>query len=207
MMKKLRYKLHKRFGKRAAVGIEMLLIFIASVLISAIAAGVLIQATGTLQQNALTVSSATQDRLVTGLDVVSVVGIANVSEELLVGVEIQTRLRAGSPAIQLQFTKISVVWRDASFALDYNVSLQGQACQFEDITGDSYTFCAFNMIGDNNSILAEGEILALRFMMPTGSDLGVIEEFELGLQPRSGALTVLQLRTPELMLTPRVRLR
>jgi archaellin len=194
-------------SKKAVVGIEVLLIFIASILVSAIAAGVLIQATGTLQQSALTVSSATQDRLVTGLDVVSVVGIANVSAERLEGIEIQTRLRAGSPAIQLQFTKISLVWQNATFSLDYNEAIQGELCQFGSLNPEDFTFCPFNMIGDNNSILAEGEILALRFALPESSRLGVIEEFEVSLQPRSGALTVLQLRTPELMLTPRVRLR
>ncbi len=195
------------FTKKAVVGIGILLIFVATILVSAIAAGVLITATLSMQESALAVSAATQSRLVTAIDVLSVVGIANLSSEQLNGLEIQTRLRAGSGPIQLEFTAISFVWQQDSFSSDFDSNLTGPNCTFENLPADGTEYCAFNMIGNDDSILNEGEILALRFNLPNTSYIGVIEDFEITIQPRTGALTVLQMRTPELMLTPRIRLR
>lgn len=195
------------FFKRAVVGIGMLLIFIATILVSAIAAGVLISTTGVLQESAIAVSQNAQNRLITGLDVISVVGIANTTNEELTGMEIQVRLRAGSPPVQLKFTDVSFVWAEAAFSLDYNTTLVDVQCQIVNLSLDNNDYCAFNLIGNNDSIVDDGEIYTLRFPLPNSSYLGTIEDFELTIQPRSGALNILNLKTPELMLTPRVRIR
>ncbi len=196
------------FGsKRAVVGVGMLLIFVATILVSAIAAGVLIQTTGVLQESAIAVSRATQDRLISGIEVFSVIGLSNVSSESVYGIELHTRVRAGSPPIQLRTLGISYVSREAIFSVGLNESLVGKEnCHIDNLT-PGVDFCIDNLIGNEDTILEEGEILLLRFLLPAADVLGVETDFEVTVQPGTGSLTVLRMRTPELILTERIRLR
>ncbi len=194
-------------SKKAVVGVGMLLIFVATILVSAIAAGVLIQTTGVLQESAIAVSQAAQDRLISGVEVFSVVGLANVSSETVYGVELQTRVRAGSPPLQLRNLGISFVSRESIFSVDLNESLTGRSsCTVDNLT-PGVDFCIDNLIGNEDTIIEEGEILVFRFLLPDANILGVETDFEVTVQPRTGSLTILQMRTPELVLTERIRLR
>ncbi|PIZ54769.1 hypothetical protein COY28_02410, partial [Candidatus Woesearchaeota archaeon CG_4_10_14_0_2_um_filter_57_5] len=60
-------KIHWFQDRKAIMGIGMLIIFIATILVSAVAAGVLVKVTGQLQQKALLVEEAARTRLVSGL--------------------------------------------------------------------------------------------------------------------------------------------
>ncbi len=96
----------KRFSKKSLISLETLIILIAVVVIAALAAGVIIRQSGVLSQRAVTVGDQSRERLVTGLEVISVTGTANISAEKLNDFEILVRLKAGSLPVQLKNLKI-----------------------------------------------------------------------------------------------------
>ena len=83
------------------MGIETLIIFIAMIIVAAIAAGVLLRTQGVLQQRALAVGAETRERIVTGVEILSVVGYINTSIQQVNEFEVTLRPRAGSSDVQL----------------------------------------------------------------------------------------------------------
>jgi flagellin FlaB len=90
------------FTKRGLVSLETLVIFIAVILIAALSAGVLIRNSGILSQRAYSVSEESRERLVSGVDILSLSGEANITAETINDLEILLRLKAGSYPVQLK---------------------------------------------------------------------------------------------------------
>ena len=61
-----------RQSKKGIMGIETLIIFIAMIIVAAIAAGVLLRTQGVLQQKSLAVANEARERVVTGLEIISI---------------------------------------------------------------------------------------------------------------------------------------
>jgi archaellin len=83
------------------MGIETLIIFIAMIIVAAIASGVLLRTQGVLQQRALAVGNEARERIITGIEVVSIVGYVNTSRQQITQFEMILRPRSGSGDIQL----------------------------------------------------------------------------------------------------------
>lgn len=83
------------------MGVSTLIIFITAILVSAVAASVIVRTVGILQERAFAVGTEVRDRLVTVLDFISVTSYNNQTEEIGYGVTILTRTRAGSYAYDL----------------------------------------------------------------------------------------------------------
>jgi archaellin len=198
----------KRMNKKAVMGVGMLMIFIATVLVSAMAAGVLIAATGLLQQRALTVERSVRERLVSGIEVFSVYSTGNVADETINEFEFLIRSRAGSTPVQLKTLSMSFISQNLSLAAELNESQIGRdgICSFSNLTAETQ-FCIENRLGNNDTILEEGEILTIRYHLNDSHALSTEEDFEVIFQPKTGALEILQLRTPEIVLTSKIRMR
>lgn len=78
------------------MGIETLIIFIAMILVAAVASGVLIKTSGLLQTRALAVGTETTERVVTGFEIVTISANANTSTNSFNEIETLVRLQAGS---------------------------------------------------------------------------------------------------------------
>lgn len=91
-------------SKKAVIGIETLIIFIAMILVAAIAAGVLIRTSGVLQQKALAVADESIARVSTGIEVIQINANANTSDGSgsTKQIEILARLASGSDPIKMQ---------------------------------------------------------------------------------------------------------
>lgn len=111
-----RRKLSYRLSKKSLISLETLIILIAIIVIAALAAGVVIRQSGVLSQRATTVCDQTRERLVTGLEVISVTGTANITAEKLNDFEILVRLKAGSLPIQLKNLKILYTTQDVAMS-------------------------------------------------------------------------------------------
>ncbi len=101
------------FQKRGVVGIGTLIIFIAMILVAAIAAGVLIRTSGLLQQKSLEVAAEARERLVTIMDFVTISADVNMTNQTIANFEILTRLSAGS--IDVQMATVGFVYQSDRF--------------------------------------------------------------------------------------------
>ncbi len=101
--------LSRKSNKKAMVGVSTLIIFISSILTAAVAAAVIVRTVGVLQERSYTVTTEIKDRLVTALDVITVTGYANTSQQTMSQFELMVRTRAGSYAYSLGSMGLSFV--------------------------------------------------------------------------------------------------
>ena len=102
---------------RGQVGIGTLIVFIAMVLVAAIAAGVLINTAGFLQSSAEETGQQSSDQVTNRLDVVSTVG-TNISynvEPSVSEIEITVRKSPGAGNIDLEATTVQMVHTSGSY--------------------------------------------------------------------------------------------
>ncbi len=96
------FKKSFRKNKRAIMGIGTLIIFIATILVAAVAAGVLISTSGVLQQRALITGQEARKKITNAIEIISILAHGNTSDESLNNFEMLVRLDAGSDPIQMK---------------------------------------------------------------------------------------------------------
>jgi len=84
------------------MGIGTLIIFIATILVAAVAAGVLISTSGILQQRALITGGEARKKITNSVEVISIIAHGNKTDESLNNFEILVRLDAGSDPLQMK---------------------------------------------------------------------------------------------------------
>lgn len=107
--------------ERGQVGIGTLIVFIALVLVAAIAAGVLINTAGFLQSQAEATGEESTDQVSNGLNVVSstaTVGTDGSGNEQISNVTIKVALAAGSDPINVTESKIQWIGNDNAVTAD-----------------------------------------------------------------------------------------
>ncbi|KAA8923448.1 flagellin [Thermoplasma sp.] len=126
-MNKLLRKVRKVFSlkadNKAETGIGTLIVFIAMVLVAAVAATVLIHTAGTLQQKATSTGSQTTQQVSTGIQVNSIFGLdsdkAVPTHGVIEWMAIQISVTAGSSSINLANVTISLTYHGVSASLTY----------------------------------------------------------------------------------------
>ena len=103
---------------RGQVGIGTLIVFIAMVLVAAIAAGVLINTAGLLQSQAESTGQDSTDQVANNLQVVSVTGDANTPADDLADLTLTVALAPGSGAVDLSQVNVTVTGDQSSSSDD-----------------------------------------------------------------------------------------
>ncbi|CQR50307.1 MULTISPECIES: flagellin A1 [Haloferax] len=128
---------------RGQVGIGTLIVFIAMVLVAAIAAGVLVNTAGFLQATAEDAGQQSVNKVTNRVDVVNAHGLVNqTGEERTVDqVFLTVRLAAGSGSVSLEDTTVKYLSETTARTLTYNdtndANDQGDAANLT--TGDNFT--------------------------------------------------------------------
>ena len=131
--------------EQAMVGIGTLIVFIAMVLIAAVAASVLINTSETLQSRAKTVGTQTIREVSAGISVESITGYTNVNKTKITHLALTVRPRAGSKDIDLSLCTLSVLYNNLTIltlneSLVQNVNTDNKSVFYTPITsGSNYT--------------------------------------------------------------------
>ena len=103
------------------VGIGTLIIFIAMVLVAAVASSVLIQTSEKLQQRAMAVGSQTTREVSSGMKIVGMTGFTNTEKTRIEYLALSVQPRAGSYDINLNATNIYIQYDNMTVvSLDYS---------------------------------------------------------------------------------------
>jgi len=127
------------------VGIGTLIVFIAMVLIAAVAASVLINTSETLQSRAKTVGTATIREVSAGVAIESITGYTNVNKTRIEYLALTVRPRAGSKDIGLSLCTLSALFNNLSIltldeSIIQNVNVDNKSVfNTPVVSGSSYT--------------------------------------------------------------------
>jgi len=217
-------------NEKAAVGIGTLIVFIAMVLVAAVAASVLISTAEQLQTKAKAVGTQTIKEVSAGLAIDDITGYTNSDRTLIQYLALTVRPRAGTDYIDLKLTTLTVSDDNLSI-LDLNVSLVQPAnlddksvfytpasegsteTILDDLTSTQYGLVAihdpdgtitstYGMNSGDRAII----LVNLTAIMPDTGGLSVRTAMSGSLEPELGTKAVFSITTPALYETRIVKL-
>ncbi|WP_336022108.1 archaellin/type IV pilin N-terminal domain-containing protein [Halobellus salinisoli] len=194
---------------RGQVGIGTLIVFIAMVLVAAIAAGVLVNTAGFLQATAEDAGQESVDKVTNRLDVVSAHGLVNETSDDSLAVDslnLTVRLAAGSGAVNLEDTTIKYVSSTKAKNLVYKNSSSSDGStllnvsQYEDgyesgLNGTEFTAYAVDDNDDASFPVLNGQadryeiVINASLVEENGAGLSTGDSIELDITSRSGGST------------------
>jgi len=186
-------------SKKGAQGIGTLIIFIALILVAAVAAGVLISTVGKLQGKAENTGTQVQQKLGTGFDVFEVV-VSNTNDSVINAsvdnFEVSVQLAPGSDSIKLSDNTVTLVTNTGAFTYKFNSTTE--------INGSINTVTKTGTFGQ---VYIKGPSLlgyiskddTVKFVFPSGSNIPEKQEFTIRLFPGSGTPLPIKLVTPPAM--------
>ena len=180
-------------SKKAAQGVGTLIIFIALILVAAVAAGTLITTVTELEGRAEVTGTQIQERLGTGFTVIQI-GAEDTSNGMINewdgnehndSLEVRAQLSPGSDAIKTEDISGSLVTSEGSYSYTFtNESLES-----------SSDFTANAVSGNiSNGYVNSGDVVEFEF--PSQAEIGEDERFELVIFPGAGEAQRISLVTP-----------
>ncbi|HET6406044.1 MAG TPA: archaellin/type IV pilin N-terminal domain-containing protein [Candidatus Thermoplasmatota archaeon] len=174
---------------RAEVGVGTLIVFIAMVLVAAVAAAVLINTSGTLQQRAQATGKEATQEVSSNLKVVNVYGLRANANSDLNAIKINVQLSAG--ALPMDLEKLIIRYSPGNAAPTNYVFTAGAASNsaFKPtwIRGD-----ATGAAGD--SVMVSGDLVELHFTL--ASTIAERKSIEVSLVPETGTAVAADFTTP-----------
>jgi len=162
-------------NEHADVGIGTLIIFIAMVLVAAVAAAVLIQTSGVLQQKATTVGKEATSEISSNLKIVSIVATVDANTENASALNFSIEVSAGGNPIDISKTKVKYI---------------------DDTTAAfiSPTYSEERTLDDDLNILSPGDLG--KFRIPLTNVLAARKSATLQIIPEKGTMVVKDIVAP-----------
>jgi len=188
-------------NQRGEMGVGTLIIFIALLLVAAVAAGVLIQTAGSLQQRALSTGSQATSQISTNAQVIEVSATDGTSD--LVDFQLIAKLAPGSEAIELGAVTISFGTFNTSTTYIYS----GGAGNAVNATTQNGTFGVTYLQSGTNAqagVLVRGDVIRVDLEAPRA--IGSGEDVRINFIPKTGTATMTLFTVPDVVSTQRVYL-
>ncbi|XRO77370.1 flagellin [Methanocaldococcus sp. 10A] len=196
-------------GKKGATGIGTLIVFIAMVLVAAVAAAVLINTSGFLQQKAMATGKESTEQVASGLMCTGVTG--HYDGTGLDKIAIYITPNAGSAPIDLKQAKLFLTYDGKTAVLNYSTSTnetEGVSDLFNpsvvtDWTKTNENSFVVGIIQDadkslNNGVINKGDVAVILVNVTDvfGSEIPTRKEITGKLVPEFGAPAVIEFTTP-----------
>jgi flagellin FlaB len=194
---------------KGLMGIGTLIIFIAIILVAAVAAAVLISTSGSLQQKSLATGSQAEEGVATGAEGITVQATDGSSGHDIEHFEVLLRLHAGSETMNLNNTVILIDTATTTQSLNYNDSAG-------DTTGNAAGTIDYVVEwvkkGPDYEVgyLSRGDVVKVKFNCydcASSGDTGGIGEnkkVRIKIVPRVGTVTMVDFTTPDVITEQRV---
>jgi len=191
------------------MGVGTLIVFIAVILVAAVAATVLVSTASSLQQRGVATGGQAEEGVATSAEVVSVMGTDGATGHDLEHFEMYTRLAAGSSTINLNNTVILMDTAEHSQSMKFNTtdaSFPG---------GTSVYNIEYLKRGPDYEAgyMSRGDVIKIRFNHhdvadPAGASGGISENQEVRIKiiPRVGTPAIVEFTTPDVITDKRVTL-
>lgn len=201
--------------KKAEMGMGTLIIFIAMILVAAVASSVLIQTTGSLQSKALDTGRSARSNVGTSLHVVEVYG-ENSSDQSIEELVVVMKLGAGSEPINFEDLLVTLSLDNSSAEYNYDEYVNSsiginceQSLKMFDAGNTSLTRAgidfgvSYTITGPNNrsGYLTRGDVIKLCFESPR--KITESETIKINFIPRQGTAKLIEVTTPDMMLSQR----
>ncbi|MBB6401521.1 flagellin FlaB [Methanococcus maripaludis] len=192
-------------NKKGASGIGTLIVFIAMVLVAAVAASVLINTSGFLQQKASTTGKESTEQVASGLQVVGVTGHKGTTDIDLMAIYISPN--AGSAGIDLTQAKVMLDYEGISAILTYNdTTAIASSNQNIFALSDNATATSFQLIPlqdydssvINSAVLNKGDLVVILVDASAafGNEVSERKTVSGKIQPEFGAPGIISFTTP-----------
>jgi flagellin FlaB len=197
-------------GKKAEVGIGTLIIFIAMILVAAIAASVLIQTATSLQNKALLTGKRTESQISSATQVLLIYGEDGSTGNNVDQFFMKMKLIAGSESIRLNDTLIEFDLNNESADLDFyydgNCTYTGvPASSGFMTTGSEGNFSVEYLVKSSDwrsGYIQRGDVIKLCFEAPRPIDAD--EDVQLRFIPKVGMPTIVETAMPDVINQKRV---
>jgi flagellin FlaB len=193
-MEKLSKPRKARMGEEAEMGVGTLLIFIAMILVAAVAAGVLVQTAYQLQQQAETTGDQALKEIATGLRTLAAFGVTDANKTVITDLYLKVALSAGSPVINLANMVIEISTGLADDTLSFS-SLAAAAGTFNATKlRDTYPYDVWTV---TDAGITQGDIALIHIDLDAnGMSLVTQQTANILMIPKHGIPTYVDLTTP-----------
>lgn len=191
-------------SKKSEMGMGTLIIFIAMILVAAIAASVLISTTGSLQNKALTTGKMTTAEVGTSLSAIEVYGEDGRNQSLLYFFE-TVKLAAGSDPLRFEDTLVFMNLNNQSQNYRYYSGVDcNNRSSLNNANNSAYYGIYYQITGTSNKTgyLTTGDVAQICFKSPRTVSEG--ERFKITIIPMIGHTLGIETITPSLMINTRV---
>ena len=154
-----------RKDKKGAIGIEILIVFIAIVLVAAVSAAVLIQTVGFLQQKATATGRETTQEVASGIKVIKVMGHvedASTANAKIDKLAIYVEPNTGGQDINLKNAIITLTDGKKQVVLAYNNSYFNNTKSYDNI---------FNVTNNSKSVYPDGQYFGIIVLQDTDGSI------------------------------------
>jgi archaellin len=188
-------------SRRAEMGVGTLIIFIALLLVAAVAAGVLIQTAGSLQQRALATGSQSTGQISTNAQVIEVSAVDGTTS--MENFSLIVKLSPGSNAIELDSVTFTVGTMNTTTTYTYSGD---DTYTVEPLNANGTFGVEYIQQGTNHQagVLVRGDVVRLDVQSPRGVASG--EDLRFSFIPKTGTPTLTMFTIPDVISTQRVYL-